>query len=307
MIDLHTHSTVSDGALTPGELIRLAAERGLSALALTDHDTIDGIEEARGEAEIRGIRFIPGIELEIDGTSLPGEAKPGEEKSGDGEKRLPPRGEFHLLGLGLRQPSPALREGIVELSLRREKRNLEILDKMRALGIEAEYDEIRALSGGGSVGRPHFAAFLVRRRVVKNPAQAFSRYLAKGKPLYVPKGGLDFRRAAGIIRESGGIAVLAHPLSLYVAWGRLPDLVRDLRDQGLEGIEAWHPNAPVRACQRLEALGKALGLYITAGSDFHGPSRPDRKLGITAGDRGIDEAFLQAIPPLAGPDSPPGF
>jgi predicted metal-dependent phosphoesterase TrpH len=283
MVDLHTHSTASDGSLSPGELIRAAAERGLSALALTDHDTIDGLGEARNEAQERGIRFIPGIELEIEGNAGGGAAI---------------NGEFHLLGLGLRRPSPGLREAIAELSRRREQRNLEILDRMRDLDIRADYAEIRALSGGVSVGRPHFAAFLVQRKLVKDQEQAFSRYLGKGKPLYVPKAGLEFPRAAELIRESGGIAVLAHPMSLYVAWGRLPDLVRELRDQGLDGIEAWHPTAHVRTCKRLEDLGKALGLHITAGSDFHGGSRLDRKLGLTAGDRKIEDRYLTAIPAL---------
>jgi predicted metal-dependent phosphoesterase TrpH len=279
--------------LRPGELIRLAAEKGISALALTDHDTLAGLGEAKAEADIRGIRFIPGIELEING-NFPA-APSGEDEDPPGGPG-PIRGEFHLLGLGLRRPSPALEEAIAGLSRGREQRNREMVDRLRDLGIAAEYEEIRALSGGGSVGRPHFAAFLIRRGIVKNQEQAFARYLAKGKPLYVPKAALDFPRAAALIKESGGVAVLAHPLSLYVAWGRLPGLLQGLAEQGLDGIEAWHPNAPVGTCKRLEALGLSLGLGITAGSDFHGSHRPDRKLGLTAGDRKIEDRFLAVIP-----------
>jgi predicted metal-dependent phosphoesterase TrpH len=280
MIDLHTHSTASDGSLTPSRLIEEAANRGLSAIALTDHDTIEGLEEAKKEADKRGIRFIPGVELEIQ------------------QGGAAPPGEFHLLGLGLTHPTRAFWDTMAELSRLREERNLKILDRMRELSIDAAYEDIQALSGGHSVGRPHFAALLVNRRIVKNQEQAFARYLGKGKPLYEPKAGLEFGRAVEIIRDSGGIAVLAHPMSLYVAWGRLPGMVEDLKSQGLDGIEAWHPTAKVRSCRRLEELGKSLNLFITAGSDFHGEVRPDRKLGITAGDRQIEDSLLDAIPVL---------
>jgi predicted metal-dependent phosphoesterase TrpH len=287
MTDLHTHSTCSDGDLDPAALIREAAAQGLSAIALTDHDTIKGLANARNEAAIRGIRFIPGIEIEIRWEPPPGITGPG------------PGGEFHLLGLGISRPSPAFLAGIAELTRRREDRNREILEKMRELGVEADYEEVRALSGGHSVGRPHFAGLLVNRGIVKNREQAFARYLGVGKPFYVSKAGLDFERAAALIRESGGLPVLAHPMSLYVAWGRLPDLIKCLRDRGLGGIEAWHPTAKVRSCRRLEELGRALGLYITAGSDFHGSLRPERRLGVTAGGRRIEDSVLEAIGPLA--------
>jgi predicted metal-dependent phosphoesterase TrpH len=280
MIDLHTHSNASDGSLSPAALIELAVDQGLSAIALTDHDTINGIEAARREALARKIRFIPGVELEIART------------------REIQQGEFHLLGLGIDRPSGAFLEALAELTRMRDARNLKILDCMRAQGIQVALEEVTALSGGGSVGRPHFASFLVNRGIVKNREQAFSRFLAKGKPFFMSKGALEFRRALGIIKESGGLAVLAHPMSLYVSWGRLPALVRELTEQGLDGIEAWHPTAKVQACKRLEALGLSLGLYVTAGSDFHGEARADRKLGVTAGGRKIEASFLERIPPL---------
>jgi predicted metal-dependent phosphoesterase TrpH len=165
--------------------------------------------------------------------------------------------------------------------------------------MDADYAEVEALSGGHSIGRPHFASLLVNRRIVKNREQAFARYLGRGKPLYIPKKGLDFDRAAAVIRESGGIPVLAHPMSLFVAWGRLPDLIRELRRRGLAGLEAWHPSAKPRSCRRLEALARSLGLYVTEGSDFHGSAiRPDRKLGFSGTNRKIDETVLEAIGPL---------
>jgi predicted metal-dependent phosphoesterase TrpH len=279
MIDLHTHSKASDGSLSPAALMEYASRRPLSAIALTDHDTIDGLAEAAREASRYGIRFIPGIEIEI--TWEPG--------------------EFHLLGLGIRCPSPGLLRAVAELGEKREARNREIIERMRSAGITACWEDIRPFSGGVFIGRPHFAAFLIQRGLAKNHEQAFAKYLGKGRPFYAPKEGLEFRRAVAMIQDSGGIAVLAHPMSLYVAWGRLPQLIKDLRDQGLDGIEAWHPTAKARTCRRLEALGKSLGLFITAGSDFHGEPRLDRKLGVTAGNLKIDERLLEAIPDLRDP------
>ena len=287
MIDLHTHSTASDGSLSPKALIEEAAKRSITAIALTDHDSIGGLEEAAKAAAGQRIRFVPGIELEI---------------QWDREKG----GEFHLLGLNISQPSPGFLTAVEELSRRREERNLEIVDKMKKAGIAVTYDEIRKMvlrpesqglkSRKHSIGRPHFADFLIKQKIVKNRELAFLRYLGRGKPFYVPKTGLEFDLAVKIIKDSGGVSVLAHPMSLYVAWGRLPELIKSLKDRGLDGLEAWHPTAKVSACRRLEELGKKLELCITAGSDFHGEARPGRKLGITAGGKKIDEGYLAFLP-----------
>jgi predicted metal-dependent phosphoesterase TrpH len=286
MIDLHTHSNASDGDLSPALLMREAVKSGITAIALTDHDTVGGLTDAAAEAKAAGIQFFPGIEISITWTGRKGISGLG---SG---------GELHLLGLNIKSPTPAFLQAIDELSRRREARNREILDRMHELSIEASWEEILSLSGGYSVGRPHFASLLVAKKIVKNRQQAFDRYLTKGKPLYVPKAGLNFEEAAALIRESGGIPVLAHPMSMFVAWGRLPDLIRALQDRGLLGIEAWHPTARGRSCRRLEELGNALGLHITEGSDFHGAVRPDRRLGYSSRHRKISEAVLEAIPEL---------
>ena len=290
MVDFHTHSNISDGDFSPALLIKEAVKQGLSAIALTDHDTINGLENARTAAEAENIRFIPGIEININWVGG---------KSSRGAPGLGPGGEFHLLGLGINSPSPGFIAAIEELSRRREARNREILDRMRELSIDADWDELLALSGGHSLGRPHFAALLVKKNIVKNVNQAFNRFLGIGKPLYVPKEGIAFEEAVALIRESGGIPVLAHPISLYVAWGKLPDLIKILKDMGLMGLEAWHPTAKPGSCRRLEELAKTLGLYITEGSDFHGSARPDRRIGYSSKGRKIDDAILAAIPELA--------
>jgi predicted metal-dependent phosphoesterase TrpH len=298
VVDLHTHSNASDGDLSPARLLTEAKKRGVAVLALTDHDTLGGIEDAQNEANAIGVRFIPGIEISINWKRNGGAGGSGSVSG------LGPGGEMHLLGLGIKTPSPAFTAGIAELSRRREERNREILECMNKMGIEASWGDILAEGGlalanrAGSIGRPHFASFLVKKRIVKNIDQAFARYLRPGKPLYVPKTGLLFEQAAAIIRESGGIPVLAHPMSLYVAWGCLPALVRALKARGLMGIEAWHPIAKAKACRRLEELGRGLGLYITEGSDFHGLTRSDRQLGISNKGREISDAVLEAIPEL---------
>jgi predicted metal-dependent phosphoesterase TrpH len=274
--------------------LREAKKRGISVLILTDHDTLGGLEEAQNEANAVGVRFIPGIEISINW------------KKSAGAAGLGPGGEMHLLGLGIKSPSPAFIAAIGELSRRREERNREILECMNKMGIQATWDDILAEgglaltnhAGSHSIGRPHFASFLVKKKIVRNRDQAFARYLRPGKPLYIPKTGLPFEQAAAIIRESGGIPVLAHPMSLYVAWGCLPTLVKALKNQGLMGIEAWHPIAKVKDCRRLEELGRKLGLYITEGSDFHGLTRSDRQLGISSKGREISDAVLEAIPEL---------
>ncbi|MDR3020064.1 MAG: PHP domain-containing protein, partial [Treponema sp.] len=224
MIDLHTHSNISDGNLSPEILVKEAIKQGLTALALTDHDSINGLENARiaaasynkidGKAE--KFRFITGVELNINWSG--GKGVPG----------IGPGAEFHLLGLGF-TPNPAFIAAIDDLSCRREARNRGILEKMYELSmiddIDGAWRELLAIAGHGlqgnsqsnSLGRLHFAVFLIKRKLVRNIDQAFARYLGVGKPLYVPKEGLRFDEAAALIRESGGIPVLAHPASLYVA------------------------------------------------------------------------------------------
>jgi hypothetical protein len=303
MVDLHTHSNYSDGDFCPETLINKAAKQGLRAIALTDHDTINGLGYAKAAADkvvssvagAENFKFIPGIEININWSGKNSSYKvPG----------VGPGGEFHLLGLGINAPSPAFIDAIRELARRREVRNREILEKMYELSLikdkNAVWDELLSLSGSGdSLGRPHFASFLIKHKFVKHPDQAFKHYLGAGKSLYVPKTGMDFEEAVVLIRESGGIPVLAHPISLFVSWGRLPDLVKMLKEMGLMGLEAWHPTAKPGSCRRLELLAQSLGLYITEGSDFHGAVRPDRRLGYSGSNRMISDSILEAIPELA--------
>ncbi len=270
MVDLHTHSRASDGSFTPADLVAHAASSGISVLALTDHDTVAGNAEAAEAASRAGIRFIPGIELDI-------EWNPG---------------ECHLLGLGLSSVHDSLSSLLVRLNDDRHNRNLEIVEKLRATGVDIDIGRIEEIAAGGTVGRPHFAQYLVEKKVVRNRQQAFDRYLAKDRPCFVDRKGVPMDEGIAAIRASGGVPVLAHPLSLYVSWGNLPGIIERFRDRGIVGLEAWHPAARLIECERLEALAASLGLFVTAGSDFHGAARPDRKIGRTAGRRSIEDRFF---------------
>lgn len=277
MIDLHSHSRASDGSYTPAELIDHAVAEGLSVLALTDHDTVSGNAAAAEAASLKAIRFIAGIELDI-------EWKPG---------------ECHMLGLGLKTTHPDLASVLIRLNEERRNRNGDIADRMRASGIDIDLERVEALAGGGTVGRPHFAQFLVDTKVVKNRQQAFDRYLAKDRPFYVDRKSISMDEGIAAIRACGGVAVLAHPLSLYVSWSHMSDIIASFKERGIVGIEAWHPAARVIDCERLEALGHSLGLCVTAGSDFHGAARPDRRIGKTAASRDIDDKyFFEELAPL---------
>jgi len=247
----------------------MAVERDLSVLALTDHDTIAGVPEAREAAKAAGLGFVAGIELDI-------EWRPG---------------ECHLLGYGLDYPDTGLEDLLVRVNRLRRERNLEIVERMRSAGIEADYARVEALAAGGTVGRPHFARHLVELGAVKNVQQAFDRYLAKDRPFFIDRKSITLDEGIAVIRAAGGVPVLAHPLSLYVSWGRMQEVISNFRDRGLVGLEAWHPAVRIVEGERLEALARSLGLFVTAGSDFHGLARPERKLGCTAGRRVIDDRF----------------
>lgn len=273
MVDLHSHSTASDGRLTPGALVALAASRRLTALALTDHDTVAGLTEAAQACAASGLRFVPGIELEVESES----------------------GEFHLLGLGFSQWETGWVRGLAELQRLREARNRKIFQKMLEAGIVGRYEEVQDLAEGGQVGRPHFARFLVLRGKVATIQDAFTHFLGRGQLFYEKKAALPLDRALALVHEGGAAAILAHPLSLQLSMAALEEKLGEWQALGLDGIEAWHPGAEPRQCRRLEGLAARWNLKVTAGSDFHGENRPDRKLGLTAGGRPIDPKFLEEL------------
>jgi predicted metal-dependent phosphoesterase TrpH len=270
MIDLHVHTTASDGQYSPAQIIGKAAEKNLKAIAITDHDTVAGLEEAKQAGRELGVTVVPGIELNI----------------------TFPTGEFHLLGLGIKQPSKSLINIVETVIKNRNDRNAQIIEKMNQDGVALTAEELQADFPNTVIGRPHFAAELVKHGVVKTRQQAFDQYLARGRKWYVPRVCTNLDEAIVAIQESGGVPVVAHPMSLYLSWGRLPDFLADCYEKGVVGIEAFHPGARVTECLRLEELGRKIGFVITAGSDFHGEKiRADRKLGHTAGGKKIDDKY----------------
>lgn len=274
MIDLHTHSTASDGELRPAELVALAKESGVSVLALTDHDTFSGLEEAKDAAKNAEIIFVPGIEINISW----------------------PSGEFHLLGLGLKSICEELEKITRALQDERKSRNQGILRRMAEDGHDVSYEEFVSLSGGegreNTLGRPHLASYFVKKNLVRKTQAAFDKFLGKSAPFYIGRQGAVLDEAIFAIKKSGGVPVIAHPLSLYVSWGKIADILREIKSRGVQGLEAWHPGAREADCRRLERLGRELKLLVTAGSDFHGKSvRADRRIGITAGNIHIPERY----------------
>lgn len=270
MIDLHTHSTASDGTYTPAQLMEYAHARNINAIALTDHDSIDGIIEAQKKALELSMEFIPGIELSIQW----------------------PTGEFHLLGLGLQSPSKELLGAIDFLRQERDNRNIKMAQKLQEQGIAITYEEVVEKAGTKTIGRPHFASLMIEKGFIRQRQQAFDQYFAKGRPCYVERTGLDLEDAVKAIKTSGGIPVQAHPLSMYVSWGKMEDTMIDIQMHGVEGLEAWHPGTRVSEAYRLEELARKLGMTATAGSDFHGEKvRADRKIGYTAGKSKIEDKF----------------
>src|SRR5205809_472232 len=216
-VDLHCHSIASDGTMTPAEVVRLAADSGLSALSLTDHDTIAGIDEASAEAKRLGIDFLPGIEI---------------------SSAYPRPGTMHLLGYGIDPHSPDLTAMTRRLVTARDERNIRVVEALQQQGVAITMDEVLTISGGGVTGRPHIAQVLMRKGYVSSIRDAFNKYLGQSGSTYFDKEQLSPRRAIEMIRQAGGIAVLAHPVQLGKEnYAQLENAIKELVDLGLGGVE----------------------------------------------------------------------
>lgn len=273
MIDLHTHSSASDGELSPSDLIGHGVKNGLKALALTDHDTVAGIAEARSRAAELGLDFVAGVEIEID---------------------FDP-GEFHLLGLGLDERNPELLRALAELADARASRNEQIVELFHREGISIDLEEIGFLAGTQSIGRPHIAEALVRKGLVRGRQEAFDKYLGKGRPFYLPKDCLALEVALRLIRVAGGLAVVAHPYSLFIGKPKLAALMDEWKTMGVAGIEAYHPAAKLGQCRILERMARQRGFLVTAGSDFHDLKKPECGIGRSAGGLAIYDSYYEEL------------
>jgi predicted metal-dependent phosphoesterase TrpH len=265
-VDLHAHSTASDGTFAPAEVVRLAKEVGLAGLALTDHDTIGGLSEAASEAERLGITLVPGIEISA--------VSPV------------PEGTLHILGYCIDPQNAVLTEMTRQLIDQRDHRNPRIVARLRELGIDITMEEALAQAQGGVLGRPHIAAILVRKGVVKTIKQAFDEYLGQQGKAYFDKERLSPRDAIDRIRQAGGLPVVAHPVQLRTSNdAQLDRVIKDLADLGLAGIEVIHSDHGPAEVERYAGLADQYHLLKTGGSDFHGTNKKDIYLGVANGRR----------------------
>lgn len=257
MFDLHAHSTASDGSLTPTALLALASKSGMSGLALTDHDTIRGLAEARLAAAEHAITLINGVEI----------------SAGWNNRTV------HILGLGIDPRSPLLNAALADAEERRRDRGRLIGERLEQKGVGNAYQLTCELAGNNLVGRAHFARMLVEQRVAKDNKQVFRRFMVRGKPGYVAANWMAMDEAIGLIRRSGGAAVLAHPAAYTLTTRKLKLLMGEFSAAGGDGIEVASGNAEQAEIERLATLANEFGLMASSGSDFHGPDKPWLRLG----------------------------
>lgn len=250
--DLHTHSTASDGTLTPRALVERAAERGVPVLALTDHDTLDGLAEAASAACELGVTLVPGVEVSVTWNAR----------------------TIHVVGLGVDPAAPALRRGLAGLLEFRAWRAEEIGRRLAAHGFPDAFEGARALSNGALIGRTHFARYLVGQRVAADVGAVFKRFLTRGKPGHVAGDWASLEDAVGWIRAAGGQAVLAHPARYKLTRTRMIGLLGQLRELGGAGLEVVSGSHSRDDAFRFAQLAREQHLLASAGSDYHGPETP---------------------------------
>jgi len=273
-VDLHLHTTASDGVLSPSEIVRYAKAKGLQAIAITDHDTVEGCEEGLSEGERIGFEVIPGIEISA-------EHSPG---------------SMHILGFFLDIHHPLLTERLKYLQKARAERNPKITEKLNQLGINITFAEVLKASGGGQVGRPHFANVLLEKKIVRNFQEAFDRFLKKGAPAYVDKLRFTSKEALHFINEAEGVAVLAHPNTLGMDGpSELEKLILHLVDEGLKGIEVYYPEHSREEVAQYKFLAGKYGLLATGGTDYHGMEKGELDIGVGRGDMKLPYSIVQSI------------
>jgi predicted metal-dependent phosphoesterase TrpH len=251
-IDLHLHSLYSDGSQTPSELVRLAAAKGLTAVSITDHDTMAGTSEALQAGLERGIDVVSGIEISVNLDSV----------------------YMHILGYGMRSDDPELMAGLDVLQQARDERNRKMIQKIVDMGHPITLEEVERVSKVGQTGRPHIAKTLISLGAVKSMPEAFEKFLKKGAPAYVSRFVYDAKSAIAMIKRAGGLAVLAHPVQIDPTLATLPGLLADLAGMGLDGVELFYPTQSSSFRKKIRLIADRYQLLYTGGSDYHGDIRP---------------------------------
>lgn len=260
-IDLHTHSVYSDGSATPLELVELSVKQGVTALALTDHDTMAGVEETMQLGLEQNLTVLAGVEISA----------------------MHDKQSIHLLGYGIDPTDSTFSEWLTQLQAGREERNHKILRSLQEFGLEITDKDLQQISGTGLAGRPHIANILIERGVVRSFNEAFRSYLGKGKIAWHCRFCYSAIETISAIHRAGGIAVLAHPGHIDSSMRRQPSLVRELAMYGLDGIEIYYPSHSKKMKKKLFAIAAEQSLLVTGGSDYHGATRPANMLACSGG------------------------
>jgi predicted metal-dependent phosphoesterase TrpH len=287
-IDLHVHSTASDGSLKPLEILALAQKIGLGALALTDHDSIEGTKEILRSGVPESFGFLTGVEIS---------ARP--------PQSFTLSGTFHILGYGIDVDDPTLNSILETQQAARKNRNPKIIQQLNSLGIDLSLDEVIAASGKAQIGRPHIGSLLLQKGIVQTMDEAFDRYLGRGKPAYVEKPVIPAQTALEVIRSAGGVSILAHPGLIEIKNPKPFDLlIRELILLGLDGIEVFYPNHTDSQTSYFTDIAKKFNLLATGGTDFHGAVSPDIALGAGRGDFCVPFSVYETLKKVLNKQTP---
>jgi len=281
LIDLHIHSTASDGSFDPLDLARLAGKVGLKAFALTDHDAIEGSKKILKNRDVLGwVQFLTGVEISAGSTDFSNIA-----------------GSFHILGYGFDVEHPHLNLALQSQQAARKSRNPEIITRLNNMGLDMSLEEVIAASEiNAQIGRPHIARLMVQKGFVSSINEAFDRYLGKGRPAYLDKPRIEAREAIALIESAGGIAVLAHPGLLHMPnMAALDALIARLADMGLRGMEVFYPGHTPEQVDLFSGIARKHHLLITGGSDFHGAVNPDVHLGTGRGNLHVPYTIYERL------------
>lgn len=275
-VDLHIHSNASDGTLTPSEVVHLALQKNLAAIALSDHDTVKGVPEAISAAEDTTLEIVPATELSCYYQNV----------------------EIHVLGLFVDYKDADFQAKLEELEQERMQRNLDMIALFQRDNISITLEELQAGNPRSVITRAHFARVLVEKGYCKDKNAAFDRYVGVGCPYYLPKPQITPELSLPLITKAGGIPILAHPMLYKLGYRQVEELIQYLIPLGLKGIEAYHSSNNISQSDKLRSLALKYHLVVSGGSDFHGANKPDIELGTGRGGLRITESILDAIKQL---------
>lgn len=272
-IDLHIHTTASDGTDSPAEAVERAARLGLAAVSVTDHDTAAGTAEAMAAGARLGVEVVSGIEVSTDYRD----------------------NNIHILGYFIDPGAPALRQVLDWVEIERRERNEKMAEILSAAGFDISIEAVRAEYPDAVIGRPHFAEFLMKRGYVSSVAEGFDRYLEVGRPFFLPKRRISVARAIETIRASGGVAVLAHPLEYHYPVSQVLELIEYARDLGVQALECYYSEHSPAEQDWLLARAAEYGLGVSGGSDYHGTRKPWIEMGSGMGGMSVPWGVLDAL------------